>query len=174
MTNKKNVVVFYYDRFAEFEIALALLYFNNHTLQAAGLENREYSSMEGQRFLTDVSLSQLNPDTIDLFLIPGGNPVPLLANKELTQFISRLDQKKAIIAGICGGADILVSLGLLRGKKCTGNALDPDNPESLKASYENTVFIDQLVVRDGNFITAQSEGYTELAEVLASALKEDR
>ncbi len=174
MTNKKNVVVFYYDRFAEFEIALSLLYFENITLQAVGLENREYSSMEGQRFLTDASLGQLNPDTIDLFLIPGGNPGPLLGNKELAHFVARLVENKAIISGICGGADILVSMGFLKGRKCTGNALDPGNPDSLKSSYQDTIFIDEMVVRDDLFITAQSDGYTELAEVLAGALKEDK
>ncbi len=172
--SNKSVVVFYYDGFAEFEIALALLYLGEYKIQTAALEQREYSSLEGQRFLPDAKLSDIDSHDVALFLIPGGNPIPLLQEVRLTSFIASALSNGAKIAGICGGADLLVALGFLAGRKCTGNALDPTNPEILREQYQKTIFINEPVVTDGNFITAQSKGFAEFALVLALSLGTDK
>ena len=170
MAEKKNIVVFYYDNFAEFEIVFSLLYLGKHQILACGLEKREYRSIEGQRFLPDLVLEAVNPEATDLFLIPGGNPYPLIGNERLRSFVRKVIAKGAIVAGICGGADLLVGMDFLEGKKATGNAEDPDLPPGLADKFFMTDYQKELVVRDGNLITAQSDGYEKLAQLLAEIL----
>jgi len=170
MEAKKHIVVFYYDKFAEFEVVFSLLYLGHHQISAVALENREYRSIEGQRFLPDKVLEEIDVEKTALFLIPGGNPYPLLKNERLRSFIRKLIADGAIVAGICGGADLLVGMDFLEGKKATGNADDPDLPPGLADKFFMTDFQNELVVRDGNLITAQSDGYEKLAQLLAEII----
>ncbi len=172
--SNKLVIVLYYDGFVEFEIALALLYLSEHTIRTVALEKREYSSMEGQRFLPDAKLSEINPSDVALFLIPGGNPNLLLQEESLFSFIASAASNGAKIAGICGGADLLVALELLEGRKCTGNALNPENSEILHECYRKTHFTNEPIVTDGNFITTKGAAFAEFALVLASSLETDK
>ena len=48
-----KVALFYYDEFSEFEVVISCLIFRKHDLITVALENREYKSEEGQRFLVD-------------------------------------------------------------------------------------------------------------------------
>lgn len=166
MQKEKRIVVFYYEGFAEFEISLALLYLKKYEIISVAMEKKEYRSLSGQRFVVDFKLDEISPSDVKLFIIPGGNPIPYLENKELFEFILEASNQGAVIAGICGGADILVSFGLLEGKSCTGNAHDPSNPQSLKNNYAKTNYSEEGVVVDGNFVTAQGEAFVEFASML--------
>ena len=67
-------------------------------------------------------MALLNLDDIDIFIIPGGNPVHLYENAELNEFISNLNNKNKFIAGICGGAELMAYYGLLNNKKANGDS----------------------------------------------------
>jgi putative intracellular protease/amidase len=162
-----KIALFYYDGFAEFEAALVGLLFREHERISVALDEREYRSVEGQRFCVDQALEGTDTASIDRMVIPGGNPEPLLENKELKEFMEGLVARKKLIAGICGGAALMAGLGLLRGKKCMGGSsgLKPGDTEfafSAEADYS-----DAHVVVDGNFITAQGQAYAEFAVELA-------
>jgi len=110
-----------YDEFAEFEIVLvALLFHRQHEIVALALENREYRSEEGQRFCVDQVIRDVDVDSIDLLVIPGGDPAGLVGNQELKEFIEKLVARNKKVAAICGGAEALAGMGFLKGKKCTG------------------------------------------------------
>lgn len=64
------------------------------------MENKVYFSEEKQRFLPDKMINELNPNDIDLFIIPGGNPSYLYDNSQLKDFIKSIDENNKIIAGI--------------------------------------------------------------------------
>ena len=166
MHKEQKIVVFYYEGFAEFEISLALLYLSKYEIISVALEKKEYKSLSGQRFIVDFLLDEIDPSDVKLFIIPGGNPMHYLENQNLFKFISKASLNGAVIAGICGGVDILVSLGFLEGKSCTGNALDPTHPQSLKDSYAQTNYSNQGVVVYDNFVTAQGKAFIEFASVL--------
>ncbi len=170
----KTIIFFYYDGFVEFEIALALFYLGKPTIRTVALEQRVYISMEGQRFLPDAKLSEINPVDVSLLVIPGGNPNLLIKEDFIAGFIGSAVSNGAKIAGICGGADLLVALGFLEGRKCTGNAFDPNNSEIIREQFKKTRFTNEPVVIDGNFITAKGDAFAEFAYVLASIFKTNK
>lgn len=171
MNKEKRIAVFYYEGFAEFEISLALLYLNKYEIISVAMEKKEYRSLSGQRFIVDFLLDEIDPSTIALFIIPGGDPNPYLANQRLFQFINKIIDHGAIIAGICGGADILVSMDYFIDKPCTGNPHDPNNPQQLIDSFAKTKYTNQPVVISGNLITAQGSAFIEFASVLTKQMK---
>ena len=162
-----KIALFYYDEFSEFEVVLIGLLFRQHDLISIALENREYRSEEGQRFCVDQVIKDVEIDSIDLLVIPGGEPTPLVDNLELKGFVENLVAKNKKVAGICGGASLLAGLGVLKGKKCTGlsSGKDPDIPSY--QYFSESTFLDDHVVVDGNMITAQGQAYVEFAFELA-------
>lgn len=162
-----KIALFYYDGFSEFEIALIGLFFKEHDVIAIALEDREYKSEECQRFIVDKVIKDTDVQTIDMFVIPGGEPAPLVDNLELKNFVEKLIAQNKKVAGICGGASLLAGLGILKGKKCTGmsSGRDPSRP-SYQYFFES-LFSDEHVVVDGNIITAQGQAYVEFAVELA-------
>ncbi|HNT75744.1 MAG TPA: DJ-1/PfpI family protein [Anaerolineae bacterium] len=158
-----KIALFYYDEFAEFEVVLACLIFRRHGLVTVALEDREYRSEEGQRFCVDQVIRDVDMDSIDLLIIPGGDPATLVGNHELKTFVESLVAKNKKVAGICGGAAVLAGFGLLKGKKCTGlgSGKMPDIPEY--QYFADATFLDDHVVVDGNLITAQGQAYVEFA-----------
>ena len=162
-----KIALFYYDGFSEFEVALIGLSFKEHEFITIALENREYRSEECQRFIVDKVIKDVDAQTIDLFVIPGGEPAPLVENHELKNFVENLIARNKKVAGICGGASLLAGLGVLKGKKCTGLA-SGRNPSLPSYQYfSETNFSDEHVVVDGNIITAQGQAFVEFAIELA-------
>ena len=155
--------VFYYDGFAEFEIAFCCLQFKGGGITAVGLEKRLYASEEGQRLAVDNALEELDPASVDLFIVPGGTPDAVIADGRLGDFLRRLAAAGKTVAGICGGAVILAAAGLLDGKRCTGNwtGVGPDDPD--RPRFAKAEIVDEDVVVDGNVVTARGVAYLEFA-----------
>lgn len=162
-----KVALFYYDDFSEFEVVLVGLLFRRHDFVAIALETREYRSEEGQRFCVDQVIGDVDADSIDLLVIPGGEPGPLVDSAELKGFVQRLVAGNKKVAGICGGAALLAGLGILPGKRCTGLSSGPNPDESGQSYFAESTFLDDHVVVDGNIITAQGQAYVEFAFELA-------
>jgi 4-methyl-5(b-hydroxyethyl)-thiazole monophosphate biosynthesis len=163
--------VLYYDGFSEFEIVLACLFFKESELVSVGLGEKTYRSEGNQRFIVDKYIDEVDVDSLDLIIIPGGEPAPLVENEALKDFIGRVLDAGKKVAGICGGASALAGMGFLDGKKCTGMA-DGFDPELSGASYYgNTTFLEDHVVVDGNLITAQGQAYVEFAVELARQME---
>ena len=162
-----KIALFYYDGFSEFEVVLIGLFFKDHEFITTALENREYKSEECQRFVVDKVIKEVDVKTIDLFVIPGGVPAPLVDNLELRNFVENLIAQNKKVAGICGGASLLAGLGVLNRKKCTGlsSGKDPSLPSF--QYFSESIFLDEHVVVDGNIITAQGQAYVEFAIELA-------
>jgi len=164
-----KIAILYYDGFAEFEVVLAALGFHaQHEIVAVALEDREYRSEEKQRFLVDQIVRDVDVDSIDLLIIPGGNPVPLVENQELKGFVEELLAKGKKVGGICGGASMLAGFGVLDGKQCTGmtSGVQPSDRPHVNTEYEyfaSAVVSDDHVVVDGNIITSQGQAYVEFA-----------
>jgi putative intracellular protease/amidase len=159
-----KVALFYYDGFAEFEIVLASLFLHHkYDILSIALEKREYRSEEQQRFCVDMAIKEVDVDAIDLLVIPGGEPLPLIENQELKRFVEDLVGRNKKISGICGGAMLLAGLGILKGKKWTGgtSGVDPNGPEA--KYYAGSIISDEHVVVDGNIITAQGQAHAEFA-----------
>ena len=158
-----KVALFYYDGFAEFEVVLLGLLLRKHEYISVALEDREYISEERQRFLVDQVIKDVDVDSIDLLVIPGGDPKPLVENQELKSFVEKLVSRNKKVAGICGGASLLAAYGILKGKKCTGNTSGLKPGDGEYQYYEGATISDEYVVVDGNIITGQGQAYVEFA-----------
>jgi len=169
-----RIGVFYYDKFAEFEIVLTLLSLSHdHEIVHLALENREYRSEENQRFLVDATLDETDPLSLDLLLIPGGTPDSMFDNTTLHAFLKTLIDNEKLVAGICGGAVLLAAMGFLHGCRATGNTsgIGMDDPD--RKWYEHATLVDGPeghVVRDGNIITAQGQAFISFSVEVSRAL----
>lgn len=158
-----KIALFYYDGFVQFEIALLCLLFKDQEIISIALENREYRSFEQQRFCVDKMLNDVDPGSIDLLVIPGGDSSPLHENSELNEFVLKIIDNKKKVSGICGGSELLAALGILKGLKCTGNSSGMKSSDSGYKYYTESILSDECVVVDGNVITAQGQAYAEFA-----------
>lgn len=120
----------------------------------AGLDNVTVTGSHGITIIAEKRVNDLRPD-FDAVVIPGGMPgsMHLHNSSEVNDFIKKMSSKGALIAGICAAPSVVMSpLGLLENKKATcypGDQVD---------FGENTRYMDQAVVTDGNIITSQGPG----------------
>jgi putative intracellular protease/amidase len=165
-----NVCVFYYDGFCEFEVVLAVNQFRENNVFSAALENRVYISEEKQKFLPDKKIQELNPDDIDLFIIPGGDSTILYEKAELKELILKLNEKNKFIAGICGGAELMAYYGVLDNKRANGDSEGFKVDENNKEIFKKVIKVDEDVVRDGNIITSIGQAFIEFAIELGKVM----
>ncbi len=106
---------------------------------------------EGQRYVVR-SLSEVKPDEFDAILIPGGfSPDALRTREEVLRFVKEAYDRSKIIAAICHGPQVLISAGLVKGRRCTSYKAVKDDLINAGA-----IFVDEPAVRDGNIITART------------------
>ncbi len=112
----------------------------------------------GQTLVADSLISDVNTDSADWLIIPGGDPGAqnLYANSSVRAKILAHYQKNGRIASICAGpAVVLAPLGVLKGKKATcypglGDAINSNGGE----------YVEQTVVIEPNLITSEGPGTT--------------
>lgn len=165
-----NVCIFYYDGFCEFEVVLLGLIFREKNVFTAALENKVYISEEKQKFLPDKTVGELNPDEIDLFVVPGGNPSYLFDNTVLRDFITTLNSKNKHIGAICGGPSLLASYGILDNKRCTGDSSGIREDEDYIELFQKAHVLNEDVVIDGNIITSTGQAFVEFAVELGKLM----
>jgi len=99
-----------------------------------------------------VKFSDLKVSDYDLVVVPGGLLAPdkVRQNKDALIFIKEMFEAGKVVASICHGPWILISAGILRGKRATGY---PSMIDDLKNAGVN--YLDEPVVIDGNLITSR-------------------
>ena len=101
---------------------------------------------------TLVDATKLNAKDYDLVLIPGGFEAPDRVRQvpEILEFVRQVHKQKKVVAAFCHGPWVLISAGILKGKKATCYVGIKDDLKNSGAKY-----IDQPAVIDGNIITAR-------------------
>ena len=98
-----------------------------------------------------MTVAEADPQDFDCLVIPGGwAPDRLRRHAEVLDFVRKLHEKGKIIAAICHGPQVLISAGILKGKKVTCVSAIKDDVINAGAEYE-----DSPVVRDENIITSR-------------------
>ncbi len=106
---------------------------------------------EGRRYKVG-RLEDLRADKIDCLLFPGGySPDSLRIIPEVIELVRQCDKKGKLVTAICHGPWVLISAGILQGKRATGYAAVHDDLRNAGAE-----FVDAPVVRDGNVITSRT------------------
>ena len=113
---------------------------------------REYKSKEGYPAREELSIKKAKADDFSGVVIPGGYAPDILRRyQEVNKFVRDLYRKKRVVAAICHGGWVLVSAGILKGRRGTGFFAIKDDLLNAGA-----VFMDKEVVVDGNLITTRN------------------
>ncbi len=132
-------------------------------LDAAGAKTEVISPKSGeiqavrhdektQKVKVDRTLDSVKVDDFDAFLIPGGamNSDALRMERKAQELIRHANEANKPIAVICHGPWLLVSAGLLPGRKITSYFTIQDDVKNAGASWT-----DEEVVRDKNFVSSR-------------------
>lgn len=99
-----------------------------------------------------VDTRTLKPKNYDLLILPGGLYAPdtMRGWEEVLEFVRSMHASKKVIAAICHGPWVLISAGIMTGKKATCH-------QNMRVDLENAgaIYKDAPVVHDGNLITSR-------------------
>ena len=119
----------------------------------AGLEGGPVPSARDVKIVPDTTVDQLNPDELDLVVLPGGIPgvENLKKDPRVKELITKVRARGKRCAAICAAPGALAAFGVLEGKRAT---IYPALKEELKGAQLE----DAPVVVDGDVITSQGPG----------------
>lgn len=105
----------------------------------------------GYNVAVDTTLDEVNADDYGVLILPGGAAPALLRKEPKALEIARnFSARNKPVAAICHGPQILVSAGLLRGRRATCYMSVADELRQAGALYE-----DREVVVDANLVTSR-------------------
>ncbi len=110
-----------------------------------------YHGKYGIPVKVDKAASQVSADDFDAVVIPGGYaPDKMRIHPEMVALVRDLYNQGKVVASICHGGWMLVSAGILKGRKATSFVAIKDDMTNAGALWE-----DSELVRDGNLITSR-------------------
>ncbi|MFQ5736967.1 MAG: type 1 glutamine amidotransferase domain-containing protein [Thermodesulfobacteriota bacterium] len=103
-----------------------------------------------------VDACKLDADDYDMVVLPGGHEAPdrVRQIREVLDFVSEMNARKKVISTICHGPWIMISAGIVRGRKVSGYIAIKDDITNAGAEY-----VDAPCVVDGNFVTSPHYKY---------------
>lgn len=106
----------------------------------------------GDKFDVDLTLEEAKPEDFDAVLLPGGvmNADMLRNSSHAQQFVKAMQRDGKPVAFICHAPWLLVSAGLVRGRKLTSWPSLQDDIRNAGGEW-----LDQEVVRDGNWVSSR-------------------
>jgi protease I len=117
-----------------------------------GTGAKEYHSKIGLPAPGGVAAESVNASEFDAVIVPGGfAPDRMRRNTAMLNLVRDCFTQKKIVAAICHAGWVLVSAGILKGKKATCVPSIKDDVVNAGATY-----LDQEVVKDGNLITSRT------------------
>lgn len=120
----------------------------------ASLQNGKIKGKKGVDVVATMTLNEVNPDNYDLLLLPGGDaPENLRKSQRALDIAQHFFVTNKWVAAICHGPQILVSAGLLEGRKAT--CVDKISDELIAAGAD---YLDEPVVIDDKLITSRHPG----------------
>jgi len=113
--------------------------------------SRTYVGKYGYPIEVNKEAKEIDMSQYDGVVIPGGYAPDMMRRyPEMVRIVREAYQKDKMIAAICHAGWMLVSAGILMGKKVTGVSAIKDDLVNAGANY-----VDQEVVKDGNLITSR-------------------
>ncbi|MGZ6754235.1 MAG: type 1 glutamine amidotransferase domain-containing protein [Nocardioides sp.] len=156
----KRVAIIATDYFEEAELVRP-----RDALREAGAEVRVYApgtdpiqAMEGdtdktQQVEVDGSFDDLDPSAVDAVVVPGGtvNADTIRTDEKARAFVRAVDESGTPLAVICHAPWLLVSAGLVSGRRLTSYPSLADDVRNAGGEW-----VDEEVVVDGNLITSRN------------------
>jgi len=159
----KKTAVLIYPNFSGYELttALSILMQGKKPISVISIDKEPVREEAGLTVMADLTVDQVNYEEFDSLLLTGCMDIfNVLPNTVYTDFIQNISkQDNFIIASISSSPALLAKAGLLKNKKYTVGLME----EARKASglFEGANYIDELIVQDGNLITARGSAFIE-------------
>ena len=135
------------------------LWYPYYRLLEAGAEVKIVGSGRAESFkskhdfpvVPDLSIDKTSAAEFDAVVIPGGYSPDLMRRKPaMVDFVREMDKAGKPVAAICHAGWMLVSAGIVKGRRATSFFSIKDDMVAAGARYE-----DEAVVVDGNLITSR-------------------
>jgi len=115
--------------------------------------DQTYSEKPGHNFTLNGTFDEIDVESFDALVIPGGRaPEYLRLNDKVLEYVRHFASNNKPIAAICHGSQILVAADVLAGKSCS--AYPACSPEIKKAGAEYKDIEVTDAYTDGNLVTA--------------------
>jgi 4-methyl-5(b-hydroxyethyl)-thiazole monophosphate biosynthesis len=103
------------------------------TVKLAGVTGKTVTSTRGIPVVTDLLISDLNPDDLLLVYLPGGLPgaVNLRDDDRVTGLVQKVHSSGGFAGAICAAPIVLARAGLSAGRRITGYPTTEDGVEGL-------------------------------------------
>ena len=104
-----NTYIFLYPETSFFEVTLVAYFMRTkgNVYIVAEEGHQTICTNEGVRIQKDISLAQVKPETVDVFIICGGEIDNIKDEQRLFAVISRCIEEKKIVGGICAGRTLI-------------------------------------------------------------------
>ena len=153
MLNNKKVLIFAENYYEDLELwypKIRLIEEGTKVI-VAGTTEKTYKGKNGYPIEVDGLAKDYKAKDFDAVIVPGGfAPDKLRRYKEVLDFVKEIYNNGKVVAAICHGPWVLVSAGILKGKKITCVNAIKDDVINAGAQY-----FDKEVVVDGNIITSR-------------------
>jgi protease I len=129
-----------------------------------------------QKVKVDMTLNDAKPGDFDALLLPGGamNADALRMEKKAQEFVQQFDREGKPIAVICHGPWLLISAGLVKGRRMTSYKTIQDDLKNAGANW-----VEEVSVRDRNWVSSRQPSdipqfNQNVIELFAEARKKGR
>ncbi|MCY8520778.1 type 1 glutamine amidotransferase domain-containing protein [Bacillus atrophaeus] len=150
----KKVIAFVSDDFEDLELWYPVYRLREEgaIVHLAGEKaNHQYKGKYGVPAVSDYDLKSINVNEYDAVLVPGGwAPDKLRRYPEVLEIIRTMNKKEKPIGQICHAGWVLISSGILSGKKVTSTPGIKDDMTNAGAEW-----FDEAVVVDGHLVSSR-------------------
>jgi len=139
-------------------------------VDVASLKKGTITGKHGYKVQATLSVEEINPDDYDILILPGGKaPQKLRDNPKVQEITRRFMLEEKPVCAICHGPQILISAGVMKGRKATSYRTVSNELKEAGAEYE-----DKEVVVDKNLITSRqpSDLPAFMREIISKIKKE--
>jgi len=141
------------DNFEDTELLYPLYRLTEEGFQVdlASFNKEKIKGKHGYTITPNLTLDEVRPEEYELLILPGGKaPEALRKDERVLRIVKAFYEAGKIIGAICHGPLILISAGLLKGKRGTAYKSVAKELKEAGALYE-----DKEVVVDGNLVTSR-------------------
>ncbi|MEK4628540.1 MAG: DJ-1/PfpI family protein [Solibacillus sp.] len=169
----KKTAILLYPQFSEYELttALSLLMQGGKPISVISLDRNPIIGEAGLSVIADQTIDEIHVEDFDSLLLTGCMDIfKVLENHTYIDFIKNIaNQEHFIIASISSSPALLAKAGLLTNKNYTVGLFEEARVNS--RLFDDANYVNELVVQDGNLITALGVSFITWGVMFAKALQ---
>ncbi len=142
-----------------------------YQVDIAAPEWGEITGKHSYKVHANLAVGEVSPDPYHLLYIPGGKaPSKLRLIPDVLDLVRRFNEKKKLIAAICHGPQVLLSAGILKGRRATCY-----HKIAMELQANGVNYLDTEVVIDENIITSRvPSDIPAFIKAILKALEKDK